>query len=106
MPNSTLPLPGSGHCHVPFWRAGLGSWDVTVWHTLGFYTCILGMGRDTSLGEGMGEPQACRSVATGLAFALSTEPALCSLAYRESPKVFLMLAGLQKFGKENRRGAV
>lgn len=38
-----------------------------------------------------------------LAFALCILPALCSLASRESPKVFLMLAGLQKFGKENRQ---
>lgn len=34
----------------------------------------------------------------GLAFALCTLTALC-------PKVFLMLAGLQKFGKEERRWA-
>lgn len=79
----------------------MGSWDVTVWHPLGFSACILGMGRDISLGEGMGEPQACRSPAGGLAFALCTLPALCSWASRKSPEVFLMLAGLQKFGKEN-----
>lgn len=31
MPNSNLPLPGSVHRHMLFWRASSGSWDVTRW---------------------------------------------------------------------------
>lgn len=82
------------HCHAPFWRADPGSWDVTGTHW-GFMPIFWEWAETPPLKRGWEN-----SKHAGVQpWVLHTDCPVLT-AFQRVPRVFFMLAGLQKFGKE------